>query len=91
MVQALESELAIRISTLLQQKVVLAIENNKLKQQMARLQQQKLIMDGNHFFPRAAFDDISVVIVNKHCYTSEFLEFVFYPNQKVSQVDDFAY
>ena len=58
MVQALESELAVRISAQLQQKVILAMENNKLKQQMARLQQQKLIMDGKHFFRRAASDDI---------------------------------
>lgn len=46
--QALESELAIRISTQLQQKVILAMENNKLKQQLARLQQQKLILDGEY-------------------------------------------
>ncbi|KMT09004.1 hypothetical protein BVRB_6g137120 isoform B [Beta vulgaris subsp. vulgaris] len=46
--QTLESELEFRVSALLQQKAVLSLENNKLKQQMARLQQQKLIMDGDN-------------------------------------------
>ncbi|XP_021773469.1 basic leucine zipper 2-like isoform X2 [Chenopodium quinoa] len=44
--QTLQSELSIRVSTLLQQKVGLSLENNKLKQQVAKLQQQKLSMDG---------------------------------------------
>ncbi|XP_021773467.1 basic leucine zipper 2-like isoform X1 [Chenopodium quinoa] len=46
--QTLQSELSIRVSTLLQQKVGLSLENNKLKQQVAKLQQQKLSMDGEY-------------------------------------------
>lgn len=46
--QTLESELAVRVSTLLQQKVALSLENNKLKQQMTMLQQQKLMTDGEY-------------------------------------------
>ncbi|XP_034705586.1 basic leucine zipper 6 [Vitis riparia] len=46
--QTLESELAIRVASLLQLRVALSMENSKLKQQLAKLQQQKLIMDGQH-------------------------------------------
>ena len=47
--QTLESELAMRVATLLQERVALSMENNKLKQQLARLQQEKSIMDGELF------------------------------------------
>uniref|UniRef100_A0A5B7C6T0 BZIP domain-containing protein n=1 Tax=Davidia involucrata TaxID=16924 RepID=A0A5B7C6T0_DAVIN len=46
--QTLESELAVRVASLLQQRVALSMENSKLKQQMARLQQEKLILDGQY-------------------------------------------
>ncbi|KAI8008146.1 Basic leucine zipper 6 [Camellia lanceoleosa] len=42
------SELALRVASLLQQRVALSMENNKLKQQVARLQQEKLIVDGHY-------------------------------------------
>ncbi|GMH13261.1 hypothetical protein Nepgr_015102 [Nepenthes gracilis] len=48
--QSFESELACRISTLLQQHAALSMENSNLKQQMARLQQQKLIIDSEYKF-----------------------------------------
>jgi len=44
-VQTLESGLAVRVAALLQQRVSLSMENSKLKQEIARLQQQKLIME----------------------------------------------
>ncbi|GAB4855191.1 hypothetical protein Ancab_023817 [Ancistrocladus abbreviatus] len=47
-IQAFESELACRMSNLLQQHVALSMENRKLKQQMAKLRQQKLIMDSEY-------------------------------------------
>ncbi|CAK9147669.1 unnamed protein product [Ilex paraguariensis] len=43
--QTLESDLAVGVASLLQQRVVLSMENNKLKQQLARLQQEKLMVD----------------------------------------------
>ncbi|PKI43016.1 basic leucine zipper 6 [Punica granatum] len=46
--QAFESELAVRVATLLQQRVTLTMENAKLKQKMARLRQEKLIMEGQY-------------------------------------------
>ncbi|KAI7978889.1 Basic leucine zipper 6 [Camellia lanceoleosa] len=46
--QTSESELALRVASLLQQRVALSMENSKLKQQVARLQQEKLIVDGHY-------------------------------------------
>ncbi|PON84387.1 Basic-leucine zipper transcription factor [Trema orientale] len=46
--QTLESNLAIRVASLLQQRVALSVENNKLKQQLARLQKEKLMVDGQY-------------------------------------------
>lgn len=43
--QTLESELAVRVASLFQQRVALSMENCKLKQQVARLQQENLIME----------------------------------------------
>lgn len=44
--QTVESELAVRVASLLQQRAALSMENSKLKQQLARLRQEKLIVDG---------------------------------------------
>ncbi|KAK6929027.1 hypothetical protein RJ641_005232 [Dillenia turbinata] len=46
--EALESELAIKVASMLQQRVSLSLENSKLKQQVARLRQEKLIMEGQY-------------------------------------------
>ncbi|XP_062091714.1 basic leucine zipper 6 [Humulus lupulus] len=46
--QTLESDLAFRVSSLLQQRVALSMENNKLKQQLARVRKEKLIVDGEY-------------------------------------------
>ncbi|XP_050281319.1 basic leucine zipper 34 isoform X1 [Quercus robur] len=43
--QTFESELSVRVASLLQQRVALSLENCTLKQQVARLQQEKLIME----------------------------------------------
>ncbi|GMP68255.1 hypothetical protein CsSME_00027928 [Camellia sinensis var. sinensis] len=48
LVLTLESELAVRVASLLQQRVALSMENSELKQQVARLQQEKLIVDGHY-------------------------------------------
>ncbi|KAI5343587.1 hypothetical protein L3X38_011463 [Prunus dulcis] len=46
--QTLESELAVKVASLLQQHVALSMENNKLKQQLARLRQGKFIVDSQY-------------------------------------------
>ncbi|KAG2672466.1 hypothetical protein I3843_13G035700 [Carya illinoinensis] len=43
--QTLESDLGVRVAALLQQRAALSMENYKLKQQVARLQQDKLITE----------------------------------------------
>ncbi|KAJ7974823.1 Basic leucine zipper like [Quillaja saponaria] len=45
--QGLGSELAVRVGSLMQQRVALSMENSKLKQQLARLKQQKIILEDN--------------------------------------------
>lgn len=62
--ETLESELTIRVSTLLQQKVGLSLENNKLKQQMARLQQQKLMKDGEYQTLRKEAERLKLSLAN---------------------------
>lgn len=47
--QALESELAIKVDSLLQQRAALSMENSKLKQKVARLQEERLIVNGKLF------------------------------------------
>ncbi|XP_058208046.1 uncharacterized protein LOC131321042 [Rhododendron vialii] len=46
--QTLESELAVHVASLLQQRAALSMENGKLKQQMARLKKEKVIVDGRY-------------------------------------------
>ncbi|KAJ7970657.1 Basic leucine zipper like [Quillaja saponaria] len=46
--QTLASELAIRVGSLIEQRVSLSMENSKLMQHVARLQQQKIIMEGQY-------------------------------------------
>ncbi|XP_058208038.1 basic leucine zipper 34 [Rhododendron vialii] len=46
--QTLESELAVRVASLLQQRAALSMENGKLKQQMARLKKEKVIGGGRY-------------------------------------------
>ncbi|KAL3838151.1 hypothetical protein ACJIZ3_022742 [Penstemon smallii] len=46
--QNLGSELAVRVASLLQQHVALSMENNTLKQQLLRMQQEKFIVDGEY-------------------------------------------
>ncbi|GLT50051.1 hypothetical protein SLA2020_235630 [Shorea laevis] len=46
--QAFISELATRISSLLQHHVALSMENSELQHQLASLQQEKLILEGQH-------------------------------------------
>lgn len=43
--QNIVSELALRVDSLVQQRVYLSVENTQLKQQMARLQQEKFVME----------------------------------------------
>ncbi|XP_044462381.1 basic leucine zipper 2 [Mangifera indica] len=46
--QTIQSELSVRVASLLQQHVSLSLENRTLKQQVARLQQEKMIMEGQY-------------------------------------------
>ncbi|XP_060185572.1 basic leucine zipper 6 [Lycium barbarum] len=46
--EAIESDLAAKVASLLQQRVTLSIENRELKQQMLRLQQEKVIVDAQY-------------------------------------------
>ncbi|XP_057471215.1 LOW QUALITY PROTEIN: basic leucine zipper 61 [Actinidia eriantha] len=46
--QTLESELVVRVASLLQQHAALSMENSTVKQQVARLKKEKLIVDGQH-------------------------------------------
>ncbi|CAI9091406.1 OLC1v1026437C6 [Oldenlandia corymbosa var. corymbosa] len=46
--QKVERDMASRVASLLQQRVSLSLENNKLKQQAARLQREKQIVDGQY-------------------------------------------
>lgn len=45
-IQAFESELAVRVTSLLQHRSALTMENASLKQQIARLRQEKLLLEG---------------------------------------------
>ncbi|KAH8497528.1 hypothetical protein H0E87_019988 [Populus deltoides] len=47
--QTLESELAFKVASMLQKRAALSLENNTLKQQVARLRQEKLVVDGEFF------------------------------------------
>ncbi|KAJ4826843.1 hypothetical protein Tsubulata_023663 [Turnera subulata] len=46
--QTLESELAVKVASLLQERVVLSKENGKLKQQVGRLKQEKVMLEGQY-------------------------------------------
>ncbi|XP_011024148.1 PREDICTED: basic leucine zipper 6-like isoform X1 [Populus euphratica] len=46
--QTLESDLAFKVASMLQKRAALSLENNTLKQQLARLRQEKLIVDAQH-------------------------------------------
>ncbi|CAN4126375.1 unnamed protein product [Withania somnifera] len=46
--EAIESDLAAKVASLLQQRVTLSMENRELKQQMLRLQQEKVIVDAQY-------------------------------------------
>lgn len=48
--QTLQEDLGARVALLLQQHVSLSMENSKLKQKIARVQQEKLIMEGEFVF-----------------------------------------
>ncbi|KAL8170496.1 hypothetical protein V2J09_022300 [Rumex salicifolius] len=46
--QALESDLQYKLSTVVEQRLTLSMENNKLKQHMSRLQHKKFVLDGEY-------------------------------------------
>lgn len=46
--QTVESQLAIRVASLLQERVALSMENSNLKQQVARVRREKLASEGRH-------------------------------------------
>ncbi|KAJ8756295.1 hypothetical protein K2173_025107 [Erythroxylum novogranatense] len=61
----LESELAVRVASLLQQRVALSIENSRLKQHVARLQQEKLITESQHISLKKEVERLKDVLVNQ--------------------------
>ncbi|KAG9146604.1 hypothetical protein Leryth_014618 [Lithospermum erythrorhizon] len=50
--QTFESELATKVSVMFQQRSTLQIENHKLKEQMIKLQQEKLLAEGQYQYLR---------------------------------------
>ncbi|KAK9283949.1 hypothetical protein L1049_012206 [Liquidambar formosana] len=62
--QTLESELAVRVASLLQQRVALSVENSKLKQQVARLRQEKLKMDGQYQYLKKEVERLKIGLAN---------------------------
>ncbi|WOL12734.1 basic leucine zipper 6 [Canna indica] len=48
MLQTLGADLAAKVASLFQYRLALSVENKKLRQQIASLQQEKTIMDGQH-------------------------------------------
>lgn len=55
MLQKAETEMASKVASLLQQRLALSLENNKLKQQAVRLQQEKQIVDGEFVLVSGSF------------------------------------
>lgn len=62
--QTLEADLAVRVASLLQQRVTLSMENSKLKQQVATLQQEKLILDGEYQSLRREIERLKTNLAN---------------------------
>lgn len=54
--QNLQSELAMKVATLLQHCVALSMENNKLKQQLASLRQEKVLVEGQYRLLKAELE-----------------------------------
>lgn len=69
--QTLESQLSVRVASLLQQRVALSMENIELKQQVARLKQEKLIVDGEYQSLRKEIERLK-------------LRVAYFPNSRVS-------
>lgn len=53
--QKVESDLASRVGSLFQQRIALSVENNKLKQKVIRLQQKKVVADGEFIIFSSSF------------------------------------
>ncbi|KAJ0046257.1 hypothetical protein Pint_05776 [Pistacia integerrima] len=58
----LQSELSVRVASLLQQHVSLSLENRTLKQQVARVQQEKLIMEGQYKSLKKEAERLKIVL-----------------------------
>lgn len=48
--QDLESELTVRVASLIQQYAALSMENNTLKQQLSRMKQEKFLVDSKYIY-----------------------------------------
>ncbi|KAL9419355.1 hypothetical protein AB3S75_037171 [Citrus x aurantiifolia] len=58
--QTLQADLGARVALLLQQHVSLSMENSKLKQKIARVQQEKLIMEGQYQYLKKEAERLKV-------------------------------
>lgn len=58
--QTLQEDLGARVALLLQQHVSLSMENSKLKQKIARVQQEKLIMEGQYQYLKKEAERLKV-------------------------------
>ncbi|XP_057978901.1 basic leucine zipper 2 isoform X2 [Malania oleifera] len=62
--QGLESELVARVASLRQQHVALSMENGKLKHRVGRLQQEKLLIDGEYHSLRKEVERLKIGLAN---------------------------
>ncbi|KGN52170.1 basic leucine zipper 34 [Cucumis sativus] len=60
--QTVESQLAIRVASLLQERVALSMENSKLKQQVARVRREKLTSEGRHQVLKKEVEKLKLVL-----------------------------
>lgn len=51
MMQSIVSDLAVRVDSVGKQRVYLSVENKQLKQQLARMQQEKFLKERKLFIP----------------------------------------
>lgn len=68
--QTVESQLAIRVASLLQERVALSMENSKLKQQVARVRREKLTSEGRHQVLKKEVEKLKVVFAKQQVKNS---------------------
>ncbi|CAN4114458.1 unnamed protein product [Withania somnifera] len=64
--EAIESDLTAKVASLLQQRVTLSMENRELKQQMLRLQQEKVIIDAQYRLLRKELERLKYLACSRN-------------------------